>query len=82
MTLAERLTAAAAQAVADAKYAGVKRTPRFQGPTHIDARYGRAAAVAVLDVLDQLIEGAGITEALISRNNLRELIHEIEEGAQ
>ncbi len=77
MTLAERLTTAAAQAVADAKYQGVGRTIAWRGPSHIDARYGRSVVVATLKVLDEVIGDLG--EVRVTRENLQELIHEIEE---
>jgi hypothetical protein len=53
--LVQRITQAATEAVGRSKYVGVHR-PKWTGPTHIDARYGRAAAVAVLKVLADDVE--------------------------
>lgn len=85
MTLAERLTTAAAQAVADAKYQGVGRTIAWKGPTHIDARYGRAVVVAVLR---ELAESHTVDAGTWWEQNdpvpvykLIELADEIERGA-
>lgn len=64
MTLAKRITDAAALAVGQAKYPGVVR-PKWIGPTHIDARYGRAAVVAALKTLRDDTQSVVDLDALI-----------------